>query len=284
METARVLAHRGARVIMAVRDIDAGAKVKDLILSEVPTAEIIVLQLDVSSLESVHAFCESFMAMNLPINILIINAGIMGGPFKLTKDGVELQFATNYLGHFLLTKRLLPTIIDTAKNSGIEGRIINVSSSAHFFAGIGGFDLTKFEDENRYMPYIHYGKTKLAMILHTNELSRRLKQEGVNVTANSVNPGIVVTRLLRYYNVLEVIAPFFEGLLSWIIFKSVPQGAATQCFMAIHPKVAGVSGKYFQNCSFAKRSPLASDAMLSRKFWESTELLLENLCEKYHSY
>ncbi|KAH7425080.1 hypothetical protein KP509_11G038900 [Ceratopteris richardii] len=260
---------------MAVRNMDAGAVVKDLILAECPKAEIDLLMLDLSSLESVHAFCSSFISLNLPLNVLINNAGIMGGPFTLTKDGLESQFVTNYLGHFLLTKLLLPSMIATAEKSGIEGRIINVSSDAHWFAPLGGFRFENLNLEKRYIPYINYAKSKLALILHSNELARRLKEDGAHVTVNSVNPGIIVTKILRNYHRLAVIAPLVENILSWIVLKTIPQGAATQCFLAIHPAVCGVSGKYFQNCTFSKRSDLASSATLSRKLWEFSDSLLQ---------
>ncbi|KAI5059365.1 hypothetical protein GOP47_0025684 [Adiantum capillus-veneris] len=273
-ESARVLAKRGTRVVMAVRNVGSGSKAKELILEETPTAQVLVLELNLSSLQSVHEFYKSFTALNLPLNILINNAGILGGPFKLSSDGLELQFATNYLGHFLLTKLLLEVMVGTVKDMGVEGRIINVASDAHRFGFAGGFQLEKLDDEKSYHAYLTYAKTKLANILHANELSRRLKLEGANVTVNSANPGIVVTRIIRNYRFLEIVAPFIESLLARLMLKTIPQGAATQCFLALHPCVNGVSGKYFGNCSYSKRTRSASDPKLAQQLWEFSEFML----------
>ncbi|VAI34139.1 unnamed protein product [Triticum turgidum subsp. durum] len=131
LETSRVFALRGAHVIIAARNTEAASEAKKSITEANQTARVDVLKLDLSSLKSVRAFAEQFNSMNLPLNILINNAGVMFCPFQLSEDGVEMQFATNHLGHFLLTNLLLDNMKATAESTGIEGRIVNLSSIAH---------------------------------------------------------------------------------------------------------------------------------------------------------
>lgn len=263
-ETARVLALRGAQVVVAVRSVDAGNEVKEAILQEAgQRARVHVLELDLASLQSVRKFVFAFKSKNLPLNLLINNAGIMGCPFSLSADGIELQFATNYLGHFLLTKLLIDKMKSTAQESGIEGRIVNVSSLLHKYTYDSGIRMHKINEKSGYSAYKAYGQSKLAMILHSNELTRRLTQEKANVTANSIHPGAVRTNITRHNNVMAVVSS-----LASFVLKSVPQGASTQCFVALHPSLKNVSGKYFADCNEAKPSSLAKDPDLAERLWQ----------------
>ncbi|XP_010243086.1 PREDICTED: short-chain dehydrogenase TIC 32, chloroplastic-like [Nelumbo nucifera] len=269
-ETTRVLALRGVRVVMAVRNVDAGMDVKETILKEIPDAKIDVMELDLSSLASVRKFASEFNSSGLPLNILINNAGVMATPFKLSKDNIELQFATNHLGHFLLTDLLLATMKITARDSKKEGRIVNVSSEAHRFPYREGIRFDKINDESGYTSFFAYGQSKLANVLHANELSRRLKEEGVDITANSLHPGSIVTNLLRYHS-------FVNGLVQKFgkyVLKDVPQGAATTCYVALHPQVTGVSGEYFSDSNIAKPSRQAKDVELAQKLWDFSQNLV----------
>jgi len=150
VETARVLALRGVHVVMAVRNTGAGAKVKEDIVKQVPGAKVDVMELELSSMESVRKFASEYKSAGLPLNLLINNAGIMACPFMLSKDNIELQFATNHLGHFLLTKLLLDTMKNTSRESKREGRIVNVSSEAHRYSYPEGVRFDKINDESRY--------------------------------------------------------------------------------------------------------------------------------------
>nr|XP_043632307.1 short-chain dehydrogenase TIC 32 B, chloroplastic-like isoform X2 [Erigeron canadensis] len=197
-ETTRVLALRGAHVIIAARNIKAANEAKQLILKTNETAKIDVLELDLSALKSVEAFADSFKALNLPLNILINNAGVMFCPYQLSQDGIEMQFATNHLGHFYLTNLLLDKMKETATTTGIEGRIVNLSSIAHRYTYAEGINFDKINDKNSYSDKKAYGQSKLANILHANELSRRLKEEGANIIVNSVHPGLIMTDLMRH--------------------------------------------------------------------------------------
>ncbi|XP_030537201.1 short-chain dehydrogenase TIC 32, chloroplastic-like [Rhodamnia argentea] len=263
VETTRVLALRGVHVIMAVRNVDAGRSVKEAILEELPSAKIDVMELDLSSMASVRKFALDYQSSALPLNLLINNAGVMACPFTLSQDNIELQFATNHIGHFLLTNLLLETMKKTSQESNAEGRIVNVSSVSHRSAYREGIHFEKINNESEYNAMQAYGQTKLANILHANELARRLKEEGVQITANSLHPGGIATNIARHhsiFNVLSNLAKFF--------LKSVAQGAATTCYVALHPQVKGISGEYFMDSNKAQASSLARDAELGKKLWD----------------
>ncbi|KAJ0963560.1 hypothetical protein J5N97_028682 [Dioscorea zingiberensis] len=263
-ETARVLALRGVHVIMAVRNLSTGSSVKESILKEIPSAKVDVLELDLTSMASVRKFASDFGSLNLPLNILINNAGVMATPFLLSHDGIELQFATNHVGHFLLTHLLLDNMKNTARKSNTEGRIVNVSSEGHRFAYREGIRFDKINDEPGYNSLWAYGQSKLANILHANELTRRFKEEGVEITANSLHPGSIITNLLRYHSFIDVIS----RTVGRLVLKNVQQGAATTCYVAMHPQVKGVSGKYFDSSNIATPSSKAQDMDLAKKLWE----------------
>ncbi|XP_050915342.1 uncharacterized protein LOC127130362 [Lathyrus oleraceus] len=130
--------------------------------------------------------------------------GIMACPFKLSKDNIELQFATNHIGHFLLTNLLLDTMKKTTRESKKEGRIVNVASEAHRFAYPEGIRFDKINDQSSYNNWRAYGQSKLANVLHANQLTKHLKEDGVNITANSLHPGTIVTNLFRHNSAVNV--------------------------------------------------------------------------------
>ncbi|CAI0414526.1 unnamed protein product [Linum tenue] len=173
VETARVLAMHGAHVFMAVRNVDAGKSVKEAILKEIPTAKLDVMHLDLSSLASVKRFASEYVSSGLPLNLLINNAGMMC-PYMLSTDNIEMQFATNHVGHFLLTHLLLERMKSTALESNQEGRIVNLSSEGHRFVYKEGIRFDKINNEAEYNKFLAYGQSKLANILHANELAKRL--------------------------------------------------------------------------------------------------------------
>lgn len=264
VETARTLAMRGVHVVMAVRNVDAGKNLKEKLIEEIPAAKLDVLELDLSSLASVKKFASEFKSLGLPLNVLINNAGIMATPFQLSKDNIELQFATNHLGHFHLTELLLDDMKKTALESNREGRIVNVSSEAHRFTYSEGIRFNKINNESGYSSLQAYGQSKLANILHANELARRLKEEGVQITANSLHPGSITTNLLRHHSLING----FVHTLGKFVLKDVGQGAATSCYVALHPQVQGVSGKYFMDSNIAQPTSQAKDVELAKKLWD----------------
>ncbi|KAJ4785100.1 NAD(P)-binding Rossmann-fold superfamily protein [Rhynchospora pubera] len=271
-ETTRVLALRGAHVVMGVRNVSVGATVKSEILKEIPDAQIDVLELDLASLASVRKFASEFKAMKLPLNILINNAGVMATPFLLSQDGIELQFATNHLGHFLLTDLLLETMKNTSHECNTEGRIVIVSSEGYKFTYREGILFDKINDQSVYNTISAYGQSKLSNILHANELSRRFKEEGVEITANSLHPGSIITNLLRYHSFLDLL----HRTIGKLVLKNVQQGAATTCYVALHPKARGVSGRYFCDSNLYEPTAKAKDSDLAKKLWDFSMNLISS--------
>ncbi|MED6135832.1 Short-chain dehydrogenase TIC 32, chloroplastic [Stylosanthes scabra] len=279
-ETARVLAMRGVHVIMGVRNVNSAQNVKESILKEIPSGKIDIMELDLSSMESVRKFALQFNSSGLPLNILILvmpfwfclllvilrnNAGIYDIPFMLSKDNIELQFATNHLGPFLLTSLLLDTMKKTAHESKKEGRIVNVSSVGHrIIIKCDWFLFDKINDQSSYWGGFAYAQSKLANILHANELARRFKEDGVNITANSVHPGAVVTNLFSHISVTQGVVNKFLRF----ICKNIEQGAATTCYVALHPQVSGISGEYFADSNLAQASSVGRDIDLAKKLWD----------------
>ncbi|XP_020524003.1 short-chain dehydrogenase TIC 32, chloroplastic isoform X2 [Amborella trichopoda] len=273
LETARVLALRGAHVIIGARNMEAANGAKKLILNENAAARVEVLRLDLNSLKSIRTFVNEFNALGVPLNILINNAGVMFCPYQLSDDGIEMQFATNHLGHFLLTNLLLEKLKNTAKTTGIEGRIVNLSSIAHLHTYHEGIRFDKINDQSGYSDKKSYGQSKLANILHAKELARRLKEEGANVTANAVHPGLIMTNLMRHSFILMNILKVF----TYILWKTVPQGASSSCYVALHPSLKGVSGKYFIDCNEIAPGALARDEDLAKKLWDFSDKLVTSL-------
>ncbi|KAF4353134.1 hypothetical protein CsatB_004820 [Cannabis sativa] len=278
-ETAQVLARRGARLILPARNVKAAEEAKSRILSEYPDSEIVVMALDLSSLNSVRRFVTEFDSLRLPLNLLINNAGKFAHEHGISEDGIEMTFATNYLGHFLLTKLLLKNMIETANVSGIQGRIVNVSSTIHgWFTGDTIRYIGEISRNNRhYDPTRAYALSKLANVLHTKELARRLKKMEANVTVNCVHPGIVRTRLTREREGLITDLVFF---LASKLLKTIPQAAATTCYVATNPKVKNVSGKYFADCNETTSCKRASNLKEANRLWCASEIMVSNMDNK----
>nr|TKR97505.1 short-chain dehydrogenase TIC 32, chloroplastic-like [Populus alba] len=257
-ETTRVLALRGVHVVMAMRNLDAGRNGKEAMLKEIPRAKIDFMELDLSSMASVRNFASEYTSLGLPLNILINNAGVLSSPSKLSQDNIELLFATSHIGHFLSTNLLLEIMKNTAQKCKQEGRIVNVSSVGHRIVSREGICFDKIYNE---ASWFSYGQSKLANILHANELARRLKEEGEEITANSLHPGAIHTNLLRHQGFVNAIFSLFGKHMT----KNVQQGAATTCYIASHPQVKGMIGNYFMDSNIAEPSSQAKDAELAKK-------------------
>ncbi|XP_047328951.1 short-chain dehydrogenase TIC 32 A, chloroplastic-like [Impatiens glandulifera] len=272
-ETARVLAMRGVRLILPARSLKAAEETKSRILLEFPDSKIIVMALDLSSLTSVKKFVAEFISLDLPLNLLINNAGKFCYDYALSEDGIEMSFATNYLGHFLLTKLLLKKMIETAEVTGVHGRIVNVSSAIHsWFSG----DMIRYLDlitKNRshYDATQAYALSKLANVLHSKELAQRLKEMKANVTANCVHPGIVRTRLTREREGRITDLVFF---LASKLLKTIPQAAATTCYVATNPRMERVNGKYFADCNETSSSKLGNSVAEAARLWLASENMI----------
>ncbi|KAJ8753968.1 hypothetical protein K2173_001866 [Erythroxylum novogranatense] len=272
LETARVLALRNAHVIIAARNMEAANEAKELILKNHQSARVDVMKLDLSSVKSVREFVDKFLSLDLPLNILINNAGVMFCPYQLSEDGIEMQFATNHLGHFLLTNLLLDKMKETAKATGIEGRIVNLASIAHIHTYRNGIMFENLNDKKSYSDKRAYGQSKLANILHARELSRRLQAEGANITANAVHPGLIMTNLMRHSAISTRIFKAF----TYYLWKNVPQGAATTCYVALDPRLKGVSGKYFADCNEMETTAFGRNEELAMELWDFSNKLVNS--------
>src|SRR5689334_15195198 len=183
--TALELARHGAAVTLACRNTDSAQEAADRIRKEAPGAEVEVGRLDLSSLASVEEFAKAWEG---PLHLLVNNAGVMTPPrYRETEDGFELQFGTNHLGHFALTGRLLPSLVEAS------GRVVAVSSVAHH---AGADDLLEGNPRSTYSPNRAYGNSKLANILFADELQRRAAAHGSSVTATASHPGVAYTNLV----------------------------------------------------------------------------------------
>ncbi|KAH8946157.1 hypothetical protein BDL97_12G078100 [Sphagnum fallax] len=220
-ETARVFAKKGAHVIMAVRNTKLGEEMKHKFLEETPNAIVDVMPLDLSSLASIRKFVEDFNARNLPLNILINNAGVYVRKFELSENGMEKIFATNHIGPFLLTNLLLDKMKITAKETNKEGRIVIVSSYAHFWAPKEGINFDKLNEKTRHVHHVRYAQSKLANILYVKELSRHLQENGSNVTANALDPGAIRTKMFN--ESMDLFMKFLVILFFGPFWKTITQ-------------------------------------------------------------
>ncbi len=262
LESFRVLASRGAHIIAAARTVEKAERAaREVGAGDRTTA----VACELSDPSSVEACAETLARQGRPIDVLMLNAGIMALPKAKTVHGLELQFFTNHIGHALLTDRVMDLLSDNA-------RIVVLSSTAHQRTPKGGIDFDNLDGSQGYDPWKFYGQSKLANLLYARELARRL--EGTGKTANAVHPGVIKTGLGRHLN------PVAAGLFSVfgpLLLKNVPQGAATQCYVAVHPEVEGVSGGYFADCNPAESSAHGRDPVLARKLWDETERILDRV-------
>ncbi|MGW0590079.1 SDR family NAD(P)-dependent oxidoreductase [Streptosporangium sp. NPDC002607] len=243
VETARALASAGAEVTLAVRQLDAGERTAEDIIETTGNKQVLVARLDLTDQASVAAFAEGWDG---PLHILVNNAGVMASPEMPTPEGWEMQFATNHLGHFALATGLRHAL---AAAGG--ARVASVSSSAHLRSPVV-FDDIHFR-ERAYEPWAAYGQSKTANVLFAVEASRRWADDGI--TVNALMPGVIRTNLLRYFSEEEQermhAAVMADGEAAQSV-KTVEQGAATSVLVATSPLLAGVGGRYFEDCNEAE--------------------------------
>ncbi len=254
-ESMRVLCSRGAHVIGLARTLEKAREACAAV-----DGETTPLACELSDLASVAACTKALREMGQPIDVLMTNAGIME-PRQLGKAGdLEMQYATNHLGHFVLVNNLLDLV-----KAAPAGRIVVLSSAAHTMTVRGGIDFGNLGGDHGYDPWRFYGQSKLANVLHARALVKRL--EGSKVTVNSLHPGVIRTNLGRDAGGLFIrILSFFAILVE----KTVPQGAATQCYLAVHPDLDGVTGRYFSDCRETETSSLGRNDLLAEELWEES--------------
>ncbi|GAB2209746.1 hypothetical protein Droror1_Dr00026969 [Drosera rotundifolia] len=275
-ETARVLAKQGARLVLPVRSLKAGEETKARILVECPEAEVVIMKLDLSSISSVRSFVADFESLDSPLSILINNAGRFYFDHGISEDGIEMSFATNYLGHFLLAKLLLERMRETAARTGVQGRIVNVTSNTYtwFSGNLFGYLELITKDGRQYDPTRAYALSKLAIVLFTQELANVFQEMEANVTVNCVHPGVVKTRLTRDREGIATDLAFF---LASKLVKTIPQAAATTCYVATHPSLLNVTGKYFEDCNEAAMSKMGSDMIKPKELWSRSLVMVESI-------
>lgn len=259
LETVRGLARAGMRVVMVCRNQERGQRALAEVRENTGSEELALLLCDLSSQASIRELAKAFHERFSTLHVLVNNAAVICSGRELTDDGIERQFAVNHLAPFLLTNLLLETMKQNA-----PARIINVSSQMHQRTK---FDWENLQGEKRYHPRQIYAQTKLANVLFTKELARRL--EGTGVTANALHPGTVATGLFGR----------FLGLPSWLGFLtdwlgiSPEQGAETSLYLATSPDVAETTGKYFRKCRPIACNPVAEDPQIAKKLWDVSEEL-----------
>jgi NAD(P)-dependent dehydrogenase (short-subunit alcohol dehydrogenase family) len=258
--TARELAKKGATVVAVARDPERGAAAVRRIQRESGSESVSLELADMASQKQIRSLAEKLLDEQPRIDVLVNNAGAIQGDRTMTEDGLETTFAVNHLGYFLLTTLLLDRLRASA-----PARIVNVASEAHRGQSL---DFDDLQGERSYSAFGAYGRSKLANILFTLELAKRL--EGSGVTANSLHPGVVATQFGQsghwFMRIGTRIArPFFIG---------ADKGARTSVFLASSPDVEGVSGLYFKDAKPAQPSRQARDADAAQRLWAVSEELV----------
>ncbi|MGW0417614.1 oxidoreductase [Streptomyces sp. NPDC003015] len=269
--TARELARRGARVVLACRSERRGTEARDRLLGEVPGADVEFARLDLGDLACVRRF-----AADLPhdrLDLLINNAGVMALPYGTTADGFETQFGTNHLGHFALTGLLLPALLTTP-----AARVVTVSSTAHVLANI---DIDDLNSERRYRRWVTYARSKTANLLFVHELARRLAAHGSDVIAAAAHPGYAATNLQTAGPKMagRRAAERFMQVGNRFFAQSADAGALPTLYAATAP---GVLPDSFTGPSWAGwrgapvpswRAPWTRDDQAAQRLWTASEEL-----------
>ncbi|MGC5033404.1 oxidoreductase [Micromonospora sp. DT229] len=269
LETARALAGKGARVVLACRDRGKGEAAAEVIRARYPHGEVHCRPLDLADLDSVAAFATAYRAEHGRLDLLVNNAGVMYPPLRRTRQGFELQFGTNYLGHFALTGRLLPLLLATE-----QARIVNVASNAH---RTGRMDLDDLNwQRRRYARFAAYGQSKLAMLLFTLELHRRLAGAGSSLRVTAAHPGWTYTGPSQGRDRLVTIV---NGIGRYLAMP-LAEGALPILRAATDPDAEG--GSYWGPAYRAEnsgppvpasRSPQALDLGVAQRLWAQSERL-----------
>ena len=253
--TARELCAQGAQVFIACRSADTGQAALVSIRSAVPGAQVELLSLDLGDFASIRQCAAAFLARGLPLHILVNNAGLAGGR-GFTASGFELAFGTNHVGHFLFTQLLLDRIKTSA-----PARIVTVASRAHYRAKGVDWEAVR-QPTKTSVGLMEYGVSKLANVLFSAELARKLAGSGVNTYA--LHPGVVASDVWRSV----------PGPLRWLIKRAMittEEGALTTLYCATSDKCAGETGLYYDKCQTRTPGDLGRDTALAAELWRRSE-------------
>jgi len=252
--TARALAQQGAAVVLVDHDAGKGPITVDQIVQQTGNAAVEFIGVDLSSQQEIRRLAQHYRSRYQRLDVLVNNAGALFPRRRETVDGIEMTWALNYLGQFLLTNMLLETM-----KASTPARIVNLSSRSHARAQI---DFDDLESRLGYDGLQAYAHSKLAIVLFTYELARRLA--GTGVTVNALHPGVVATNFGRKQGgILGLVMRLFR-----FAFLSPEQGARTSIYLATSSEVEGVSGKYFVKCQAVPSSPASYDTVTARRLWE----------------
>jgi NAD(P)-dependent dehydrogenase (short-subunit alcohol dehydrogenase family) len=259
-EACRVLSLRGANVIGTARTQEAA----DRACARLPNKGT-GYACELADPKSVRACVAQIRSDGHRLDAIICNAGIMALPKLQKAQGYELQFFTNHIGHFMLVTGLLDSLAD-------NGRVVMLSSMAHAQAPKGGIQFDNLDGARGYSPWGAYGQSKFANLLFAKELQRRFG--GTKKSAYAVHPGVIRTNLARSMGgavqvVMAIVGPLF--------LKTIPQGAATEVFAAVHPKALALAGQYLADCNTASPRKDAEDAALARQLWSVSEQIVQGL-------
>ncbi|RNF38986.1 oxidoreductase [Planococcus salinus] len=268
-EAAKKLAGMGCRVIMAVRNEEKGKQARGGIMKEHASAHVEVMKLDLADLASIRTFAEQVKSRLDSLDLLINNAGVMMPPYSKTKDGFELQFGSNHLGHFALTGLLLPLLVKTE-----QSRVVTISSLAH---NRGTINFENLDGALGYKAKKFYNQSKLANLLFAQELDRQLKQHGLQTISVACHPGISATNIFKFG---KRDAPQFLKKFANRFLQPPEMGALPTIFAATDPHLSGgeyigPNGKGHRKGYPALETPhmVASDEATSLKLWEVSEEL-----------
>ena len=275
--TAVDIARRGAKVIMACRDLKKGEIALHDIIQQTGNLNVILKYLNLASMKSIRVFAQSINENEAKLHVLINNAGLISTPKRQeSEDGLELTMAVNHLGHFLLTNLLLGLLQKSSPS-----RVVVVSSIAHhnFLETRSPFQFDNVNSEMFYSSFEAYGQSKLANILFTRELARRLVDSGV--TANSLHPGICKTEIFQFSRYFGYHLRNLLSRLTSPFFKTAEEGVCTAIHLAVSEQVEGISGKYFVDCKEQQPAKTAQDGVAAKKLWNiSCELAGLNIQKK----
>jgi NAD(P)-dependent dehydrogenase (short-subunit alcohol dehydrogenase family) len=280
-ENARVVAHQKPQLlILAGRSEAHNAEAEKTIKEEVPDANTRLLKLDLGSFAAIREAAAVVNSWSEPIDVLINNAAIMGGPYKKTVDGIQDTFATNHLGTFLFTNLILPQVLAAGPGS----RIVNVSSRGHYRTDIS-YDDWNWSDGANYDKLLAYGRSKTGNILFAKSLAIKLESKGI--TAFSLHPGGVSTNLDRNMTDEDWETHIKNGIVdknrqplpnAWTTWKTVPEGASTNVVAAFDPRIVGKSGGYLVDCQVTEDPTqvraYALDEGNGERLWKLSEELV----------
>ncbi len=256
LETMRVLALRGVHVIGAARTEEKAAAACAGV-----TGKTTPVVCELSDLQSVAECGMAIREMGMPLDMVILNAGIMSLPELEQVNGIEKQFFVNHIGHFALASYLVDQTV-----AADQGRFVVLSSSGHSAAPDAGIEFDNLSGERDYAPMKMYGQSKLANGLFTRQLAKKLA--GTDATANCVHPGVINTNLGRHFPKWQLVA---AKLIGWTFMKSLEAGAGTQTYVATAPALAGYSGFYFADCNPVMPDPRMLDDAQAEQLWTVSE-------------